>query len=76
MTVQLSREGAVEAVERRGPSILAALSEAGATLTAEQMHAVRTADREGRAEMMAVIAAERPGPPFGGPGTPSPKGAF
>lgn len=54
--VQLMRPGAPGAVDRFGPSMLAALSEFGRTLSSGDMHVLRNADREGRREIMRLMA--------------------
>lgn len=61
VTVQMSREGAADAVQRGGPSLLAALSDFSTTLSAEDMHTLRTADRDGREEIMKIIMKGRRG---------------
>jgi uncharacterized membrane protein len=55
----MSREGAADAVERGGPSLLAALGPAGDRLSPEDMHTLRHADKEGRRGVMRAIMKAR-----------------
>jgi hypothetical protein len=58
---QLSRPGAVEALDRHGPALTLGMmsAEAHATISPEEMHAVMNMDRPKRQELMERILAVR-----------------